>query len=203
MRVRLTRNVDKERGFVNGALAEVEHVLAKDVFVAKTPTGVRLLVHPVAYKDAGRASFMPFCYGYAMTMRRAQGSTLELVGLQFDHSYPADRGYAYVGSSRVRKAEHLYLMGKARRTDWLPVGGGDAEEQLTRGADSADTSSNSDFGSEDRGSSASSDDEDRGASSMLGSDDMEEDRGASSEEVDDQADSEWERDGAGSDAEDE
>ena len=27
MRVRLTRNVDKDRGFVNGAVADVEHVL--------------------------------------------------------------------------------------------------------------------------------------------------------------------------------
>ena len=36
LRIRLT-DVDKDRGFVSGALAEVEHVLRKDVFV--TPTG--------------------------------------------------------------------------------------------------------------------------------------------------------------------
>ena len=53
-------------------------------------------------------------------------------------------------------------MGKARRTDWLPVGGGDVDEQLVRSADSADTSSNSDFGSEDQSDSASFDDKDRG-----------------------------------------
>eukprot|EP00969_Alexandrium_andersonii_P125929 5567194-Alexandrium_andersonii.AAC.1 len=37
MRVRLTRNVDKDRDFVNGAVAEIEHVLKKDVCVVKTP----------------------------------------------------------------------------------------------------------------------------------------------------------------------
>eukprot|EP00973_Karenia_brevis_P000818 113591-Karenia_brevis.AAC.1 len=133
MRIRLTRNVDKERGFVNGAIAEVEYVLRKDVFVARTPTGVRILVHPVAYDGQ---HFMPFCYGYAMTIRRAQGSTMELVGLWFDHKYPADRGYAYVGSSRVRRAEDLWLMGKIKRSDWLPVGGeGLDQEQCKRGSD--------------------------------------------------------------------
>ena len=80
MRIRLTRNMDKERGFVNGAMATVETVLRKDVFIAKTASGVRFLVHPVAFD---KQQFVPFCYGYAMTIRRAQGSTLDLVGLWF------------------------------------------------------------------------------------------------------------------------
>ena len=70
MRIRLTRNVDKERGFVNGAVAQIEYVLRKNVFIAKTPRGVRILVHPVQYDGN---YFMPFTYGYAMTIRRAQG----------------------------------------------------------------------------------------------------------------------------------
>ena len=213
MRIRLTRNVDKERGFVNGALAHIEHVLAPDVFIAKTPAGVHILVHRVAYRDAGRRSFMPFCYGYAMTMRRAQGSTLEFVGLFFDHKYPADRGYAYVGNSRVRKAECLYLMGKLKRTDWLPVNGNEEEEQLTRGIDNEDTESNSDQGSEDQGASSSDDDqgsEDQGASSSSDEDQAVsssassslEDQGASDHEdsedpADAELDSDWDREGGG------
>jgi hypothetical protein len=194
MRIRLTRNIDKERGFVNGALAEVEHVLGAvyirnaeghwtnrgHAFIAKTPTGVRLLVHPVRYDGA---TFMPYIYGYAMTMRRAQGSTLEKVGLWFEHSYPPDRGYAYVGSSRVRSHQDLFLMGKLRRTDWLPVGGG-PDDQLRRECDSEDTQSNSDFGSEDQGASDSgSASEDQGASSESGDKEQggseDEDQGAS------------------------
>ena len=46
MRICLTRNVDQERGFVNGAAAIVEHVLRKDVFAACAPGGVPILANP-------------------------------------------------------------------------------------------------------------------------------------------------------------
>ena len=64
-----------------------------------------------------------------MTIRRAQGSTLDTVGLLFDRRC-ADRGYAYVGSSRVRRRDDLWLVGRVRRTDWLPVGDGTDEDEL-------------------------------------------------------------------------
>ena len=93
-----------------------------------------MLVHPVAYEEDGKNQhFMPFCYGYALTIRRAQGSTTEKVGLWFDHQYAPERGYGYVGASRVRTANDVYLMGKVKRSDWLPVGEGDEDEQLKRG----------------------------------------------------------------------
>ena len=75
---------------------------------------------------------MPWTFGYAMTMRRAQGSTLDAVGLWFDHSFPPTRGYAYVASSRVRNATDLFLSGKLRRTDWLPVGPDEEGQRLRR-----------------------------------------------------------------------
>ena len=68
MRVRLTQNLDKDRGFVNGAVGTIHRVLRKDVFVLKTDANVMLLVHPV--KQKGR-TFMPVTYGYATTIRRA------------------------------------------------------------------------------------------------------------------------------------
>ena len=46
------------------------------------------------------------------------------------------RGYGYVAASRFKSKEGLFHYGKIRRTDWLPVGEGDAEEQLERGYDS-------------------------------------------------------------------
>ena len=147
MRVRLTRNIDKERGFVNGALAEVEYVLKPDVLVVKTARGVRFLVYPITYN---KATFVPFCYGYAMTIRRAQGSTLALVGLWFNHKYPADRGYGYVGGSRVRFAEDLALVGKLRCTDWLPVGEEQEAERTQRGSSSESDHKDSSEASEDQ-----------------------------------------------------
>eukprot|EP00971_Amphidinium_carterae_P029233 575328-Amphidinium_carterae.1 len=119
MRVRLTQNLDKGRGFVNGNSGVVEHVLRPDVFIVKTMQDVRLLVHPVCMNGS---KFIPITYGYATTMRRAQGATLHLVGLHFDRRLP-DRGYAYVGTSRAKYRDDVYLVGSVRSTDWLPVGG--------------------------------------------------------------------------------
>ena len=46
-RVRLTRNLDKDRGFVNGNTGVIETVLSPQVFVLKSLQGTRILVHPV------------------------------------------------------------------------------------------------------------------------------------------------------------
>ena len=118
MRVRLTRNIDKGRGFVNGALGVITTVLSRGVFVMRAITGMMILVHPVCVDGK---TFMPVTYAYAMTIRRAQGSTLDTIGLRFDRKR-ADRGYGYVGASRVRKATDVCLVGSIRRTDWRPVG---------------------------------------------------------------------------------
>ena len=170
MRIRLTRNLDKDRGFVNGAVGAIEHVLRSDVFVLRTTAGVRLLVHPV-HIDGD--VFMPASYAYAMTIRRAQGSTLDLVGLHFDRRM-ADRGYAYVASSRVRSRGDLWLVGRTRRTDWLPVGGDPrGQEQLRPGDDSASSDSEYDSDAFDCSSSE--------AETMLGAQSLPEDDDAAIE----------------------
>ncbi len=140
MRIRLTQNVDKDRGFVNGAMGTIVEVLQKSVFILRSDHGVLILVHPVVRPrrdscDSEYVTFMPCTYGYAMTMRRAQGSTLDAVALFFDRPVP-DRGYSYVGSSRVRCRACLFHVGRVRRTDWLPVGGDtrDFGEQVRRSA---------------------------------------------------------------------
>ena len=102
-----------------------------------------ILVHPVS---AGRAEtmheFLPCTYGYATTIRRAQGASLHYVCLYFDGKFAPDRGYGYVGASRCRNAAGLHYFKKLRRTDWLPIGGGDSDEESDRGdasdAESAD-----------------------------------------------------------------
>ena len=61
---------------------------------------------------------------------------MEAVALWFDRKHP-DRGYSYVGASRVRSREDLFHVGAVRRTDWLPVGGDPrGSEQLELGVDS-------------------------------------------------------------------
>ena len=110
--------MDKERGFVNGAI-----VVVVDVLVDYNPSEGRhtsnsiallnilsmILVHPVS---VGRADtmheFLPCAYGYATTIRRAQGASLDYVCLYFDASSPPDRCYDYVGASRCRNAAGLF-----------------------------------------------------------------------------------------------
>ena len=120
--LRLGRNLDKPRGFVNGALAEVVTSLRGNaVFVAKLlQSGNYVLIH--AMREDG-AVFLPCCYGYATTIRRAQGTSLQMGALYFNQrKFPAGRGYGYVGISRFRSRHGCYLYGKLRRTDFLPVG---------------------------------------------------------------------------------
>ena len=85
--------------------------------------------------------FLPCCYGYATTIRRAQGSDLSHGCLYFNQRRVAVRGYGYVGVSRFRTRLGCYLYGKLRRTDFLPVGEEQADEVLQRGALSEDLSS--------------------------------------------------------------
>ena len=137
MRIRLTQNLDKERGFVNGAVGTIVTMLSPCNFILKTDRGIMLIVHPIA-RDG--QVFMPCSYGYAMTIRRAQGSTLPLVVLCFDQkTYPADCGYAYVGASRVRRGADLFYFGRMRTSDWTPCGLEKLDrswESQSRGSDS-------------------------------------------------------------------
>ena len=75
--VRLTRNVDKQRGFVNGAVGTVcDSLEGNSVFTVRLQgTGNLVLVYPMQ-EDGAR--FLPCCYGYATTVRRARGASLDL-----------------------------------------------------------------------------------------------------------------------------
>ncbi|CAK0886600.1 unnamed protein product, partial [Prorocentrum cordatum] len=99
--MRLARNLDKTRGFVNGAVAELN-----------------------------KQWFLPCCYGYATTIWKAQGASIDSGVLWFNNKrFAAVRGYAYVGVSRFRSKAGLFLFGKLRRSDFPPVDGQGGEEQ--------------------------------------------------------------------------
>ncbi len=134
--LRLSRNFDKQRGFVNGALAVVcESLRGNAVFTARlVGTGNMVLVHPIE-EDGLR--FLPCCYGYATTIRRAQGADLYHGCIYMDQQKRvAARGYAYVAVSRFKTRAGCYLYGKMRCSDFLPVGPEQENEVLERGYES-------------------------------------------------------------------
>ena len=130
--VRLTRNCDKRRGFVNGAVGiVVESLYGKSIFVVSLiGSKVLVLVSPIVEDDT---VFLPCTYGWATTIRRAQGSTLQHGVVYFNQKYySAARGYGYVAVSRFRARSGVSLFGKLRRTDFLPVKEETSDEVLLR-----------------------------------------------------------------------
>ena len=94
--IRLTRNLDKERGFVNGAMGYVDTILHCEderpigFTVRLIGTDVLFLVHPIW---TNKERVLPCTYGYATTNRRPQGATYFHGCLYFDHSHPPAHGY--------------------------------------------------------------------------------------------------------------
>ena len=148
--VRLTRIVDKDRGYVNGVVGVVRQVLSRSegdiptVFTVELSTGVLILVHPIYDK---KRCFLPCTYGYATTIRRSQGATYRHGRIWFDHSYPPERGYGYVAASRFKSKAGIYLFGKIRRTDWLPVR--ESKEAMEHDQVHRSEESDSDYDSDD------------------------------------------------------
>jgi len=121
--IRLTRNLDKARGFVNGALGQVDQVLRDDedvvVFSLRLLSGTMVLVHPICFHGK---TFLPCVYGYGCTVRRTQGLSLWHGALFLDGEvYPRPRGHGYVAVSRFRRAKGVFHYGPLRRSDWLPT----------------------------------------------------------------------------------
>ena len=86
--------------------------------------------------------FLPLTYGYATTVRRAQGASLGMGCIYFDQKrHAAGRGYGYVGVSRFKSREGCFLYGKLRQSDFLPVGEDLDSEVLERGVLSETTDS--------------------------------------------------------------
>ena len=97
-----------------------------------------VLIHPMEERGI---TFLPCCYGYATTIRRAQGASLDNGCVYFElKRHHAGRGYAYVAISRFRTRAGCHLYGKLRSSDFLPVGEEKDDEHLERGYDSLNSS---------------------------------------------------------------
>ena len=113
-----------------------ESLRGNAVFTARlVGTGNMVLVHPM--KDSDGGTFLPCCYGYATTIRRAQGADMHHGCVYFNQKKrAAARGYGYVGVSRFNTRAGCFLYGKLRRSDFLPGGEELEEEVLERGYES-------------------------------------------------------------------
>ena len=95
-RVILTKNLNKEVGFVNGMQATVLGMENGNVII-RTDQGRRLAVHP--WTSENRVAHFPMRLGYASTLHKVQGATLKHITLWLDTAnVPAA---AYVALSRV------------------------------------------------------------------------------------------------------
>ena len=119
MRVALTRNIDKAADYVNGMTAFVTGVYRSGVHV-QTATGYRPMVYPWTDKEYGQ-SFFPMRPGYATTLLKIQGATLEHLTIYLDVANVEAAGY--VALSRVRKDADWQFVGDPGVHHFTPATG--------------------------------------------------------------------------------
>lgn len=110
MRIILTQNRDKKNGIVNGQPGIVLMMKSMTVLI-KLPNGKTVSVYPVSTitkrsdQDDNEESCINTCYpfvpGYAITICKSQGQTLDNVIVWFDTN-SLGQGAAYVALSRVK-----------------------------------------------------------------------------------------------------
>ena len=123
-KVMLTRNVDKSRDFVNGMTATVIGCRRNSV-VVQTKTNRILTVFPYTEEEGcpeqcGPAS-LPLRLGYATTLQKIQGATLEHATIWLDVANIEAAGY--VALSRVRADKHWRFMGHLTPHHFTPASG--------------------------------------------------------------------------------
>ena len=117
----ITQNIDKENGVVNGQRATVITDENKTIILRLkngkiVPTHLVTTVKP----DGITKVTYPFVPGYAITICKSQGQTLNKVIIWFDCARIPE-GAAYVALSRVRKLENMYFLIKSHQQHYNPV----------------------------------------------------------------------------------
>ena len=122
-RVFLTRNLDKENGFVNGMAAVIEsYDPAGQCLTVVTKQGKPLALHKCSDEVDGRrdrvVSF-PVRIGYATTIQKIQGATLPHCTVWLDQ--PGCKAAAYVAMSRVQRDEDYLIAGAVGTKHFVPA----------------------------------------------------------------------------------
>ena len=117
MKLMLTRNIDKERDQVNGVFCILEAVGLHGIRV-RTATNKAIVVCPrtesqlLSDGSTAWATFYPMRLGYATTLHKLQGATLDYMALWLDQE--GVRGAGYVALSRVRKDSAWCFFGRLK-----------------------------------------------------------------------------------------
>ena len=125
-RITLTRNIDKENHFVNGMSAEVVAVRQQCV-VVRTKVGNIVTVFPYTDDDLlvdgqpRRATYLPLRLGYAVTLQKVQGATMDHVTIWLDVANVEAAGY--VALSRVRRDADWRFIGHVTPHHFTPASG--------------------------------------------------------------------------------
>ena len=124
LRVRITRNEDKEHGFVNGMAATVQHMRNSGVQVL-TDMGEVLLIHPITEDvvmtdgSSRRVTTFPLRLGYSTTLHKVQGATLSHVTVWLDKKKV--RAAMYVALSRVEHDRDWRFLGSVSTEHCWPA----------------------------------------------------------------------------------
>ena len=122
-RVFLTRNMDKENGFVNGMPAVIEsYDPSSQCLVVVTKLGTTLAVHKCTEEvedSRHRVTSFPVRLGYATTIQKIQGATLPHVTIWLDR--PGCKASAYVAMSRVQRDDDYLFGGKMMPKYFVPA----------------------------------------------------------------------------------
>ena len=101
---------DYQLGLLNGTRAVVERIDTSQHEMTLATTDQTRLVVPFAYAEAGHLT-----HGYATTIHKAQGATVDRCFVLGDDTLT--REHAYTALSRGRHANHLYVVTDDRRVD--------------------------------------------------------------------------------------
>ena len=116
MRITLTKNLNKSAGFVNGMGAEVLD-MGQSGMLVRTDQQQVLMVH--RWTNERWVTVFPFRLGYASTLHKVQGATLEHITLWLDFkNLPAS---AYVALSRVQRDADWRYIGDPTRHHFTPA----------------------------------------------------------------------------------
>lgn len=120
MKVFFTKNVDKDRDFVNGMQATIESFNHRSkALIVVTQTGHRVPVRPWTDTQLGNKVYHPFRPGYASTVLKMAGSELAHAVLWLD--VPHVPGAAYTGMSRVSFGKDLLIGGNLSPEYFTPA----------------------------------------------------------------------------------
>ena len=121
MRIVLTLNLNKRQDFVNGMTAIVEaYDDDSGCLQVFTKTGKRLAVPCVREKVEGHdVDYFPIRAGYASTIQKVQGQTLEHVTIWLDRA--GCRAAGYVAMARVRRDADYLIAGRVTPHHFVPA----------------------------------------------------------------------------------